>query len=1273
MRRLATAVLCALAACEGAAAPAPSDTLDERWDLSVTRALPVVPAAFSVRAEGAVIVLRTFDGLWRSLDGGQSFSPWTVHRTADVLPMSDGSAWVIRDRGGFGSEDLVLEHLSRDGVATALPFTVTWGEGSRWTSGSLHRGDGRHFVQVFGRLDDVTLAPTRLFELDPTSRALTEVELPREVPAGSTWMAARSGASLALATFDEGTTFLATRQDGGSWQDSELGPGIIDLVAADGGAFVVSRVLAGASELARLHPVDGLARHPVDAVFSLGRGRDGRLVAVSRTFSVPFSRTGAALLESRSGGRTWEALATSLEATSAFDSRVAVASTGLWTIDGPFVTWRPDGGRHWRLAGLSDEVAVPFLQARDDEVWMVTHRDTAQLTPDGGNHLFRSPDRGATWHYSGGVGVAVGCFALAPDFLFFSGPGDIRGAMWESRDLTGRRVIRNDRIVLAEGQAGGELDVVACASSGGTSITVSQAPPGNLPGLMHGANLQHQTSEEAIRWQSGRQVPDHRFTALDGVGPNLKPMTGAAERYYLSPGGLEPEPYTFFYDDSLTDWVFTLDITRPQRGSRAATRVHGGVMVYPTGELFIVYRPPTATTGLDGAFIRDAFLDPHGVLWLGTDRGLFRDGTPVPPPEPPGCDVDRDCPGFAAGGDLCRATTRCVDRQCVPRPAVTCEGLPLPAACRRWSCEPPTGECVQTLAADYTTCGRLDACHEWSTCQSGQCVAGAPIACQGGTECAPAACDPATGCFKDYRPAGATCGAHDACDLAGRCTGRFDDCVGASELGCDDGNPCTQDACDPVSGCVSSPTRQGQACDDGNACTTDDVCDTGVCGGAPVEDGLACDDGEACTVATTCEAGECVGGGVVGGACDDGDPCTTGERCDEGGCVAGGAVVCPDDDNPCTSDACVPGRGCVYQAHAEGEACAHGDSCQADGTCQAGWCVGGEKARDGTACVSGRLCVEAETCQDGRCGGGLITSSGTSCDDGLACTSADRCEGGFCVGDVGAGACEGIASCPGCEGPAGEALLVVWASSNVRESGVLVMSLGGALISNIEISDAGMLYGVVHDRVHGDGLWVTSDETSKARAIWKIGWDGALLEELVIVGGAANQDFVGGLDHVPAAGGLPEVLLIKSGSSNRVVTVVERATGALISQWAGFGTGQSLWVERYAATPAAATGMPVWWTGDFVNGRQLLTRVEDSVQTRVTPFPPGDAVSGITREPGGGAFWLATHQFDSRVVRMMPDGRRLEAFEVRYPRAFATGPGGPRVFDIDLWPGRAVF
>lgn len=60
--------------------------------------------------------------------------------------------------------------------------------------------------------------------------------------------------------------------------------------------------------------------------------------------------------------------------------------------------------------------------------------------------------------------------------------------------------------------------------------------------------------------------------------------------------------------------------------------------------------------------------------------------------------------------------------------------------------------------------------------------------------------------------------------------------------GCDDGNPCTDDRCEPTFGCVFQPHLR--PCDDGDRCTTGDQCRAGACvGGAPT----VCDDGDRCT------------------------------------------------------------------------------------------------------------------------------------------------------------------------------------------------------------------------------------------------------------------------------------------------------------------------------------------------------------------------------------------------------------------------------------------
>jgi hypothetical protein len=90
---------------------------------------------------------------------------------------------------------------------------------------------------------------------------------------------------------------------------------------------------------------------------------------------------------------------------------------------------------------------------------------------------------------------------------------------------------------------------------------------------------------------------------------------------------------------------------------------------------------------------------------------------------------------------------------------------------------------------------------------------------------------------------------------------------------CDDGDLCTDDACDPQLGCQTAPH-----CDDGSACTTDS-CDpgTGDCSTTPV----VCDDGSACTT-DSCDP--LLGCQAVPVVCDDGDACTT-DSCDpETGC-----------------------------------------------------------------------------------------------------------------------------------------------------------------------------------------------------------------------------------------------------------------------------------------------------------------------------------------------------------------------------------------------------
>jgi subtilisin family serine protease len=156
----------------------------------------------------------------------------------------------------------------------------------------------------------------------------------------------------------------------------------------------------------------------------------------------------------------------------------------------------------------------------------------------------------------------------------------------------------------------------------------------------------------------------------------------------------------------------------------------------------------------------------------------------------------------------------------------------------------------------------------------------------------------------------AACSDNNACNGIETC--RSGSCVAGTPLNCDDANPCTADACDPLVGCLHTPAANGTACSDGNACTVGD----------------------------TCQAGVCAGGAAVN--CDDGDACTT-DTCDP----AAGCQHIPVAD-PTTCSILIPGGGpaksdCYVLAAVEGMhslrnaktlECADGDpTCDKDGTC----------------------------------------------------------------------------------------------------------------------------------------------------------------------------------------------------------------------------------------------------------------------------------------------------------------------------------------------------
>lgn len=218
------------------------------------------------------------------------------------------------------------------------------------------------------------------------------------------------------------------------------------------------------------------------------------------------------------------------------------------------------------------------------------------------------------------------------------------------------------------------------------------------------------------------------------------------------------------------------------------------------------------------------------------------------------------------------------------------------------------------------------------------------------------ACDPVTRVCSQQLDVGTPCGPGQTacepsfCDAAGACV--------VSPLNCDDGNPCTQDLCDPQRGClVPGPPASGP-CNDGNACTTGDSCEAGVCvPGSPV----VCDASGPCvTAACNPVNGVCEEGNVADNtSCADNDGCNGVETCQAGVCTSGSDLDCEAllEPGPCQTAVCDPVGGCSLVDVADDTPCNTDTIC--GGSCTTGVCEGGV-AID---CASDDPCLEG-VCDD---------------------------------------------------------------------------------------------------------------------------------------------------------------------------------------------------------------------------------------------------------------------------------------------------------------------
>ncbi|MBM4353567.1 MAG: hypothetical protein FJ109_07175 [Deltaproteobacteria bacterium] len=191
--------------------------------------------------------------------------------------------------------------------------------------------------------------------------------------------------------------------------------------------------------------------------------------------------------------------------------------------------------------------------------------------------------------------------------------------------------------------------------------------------------------------------------------------------------------------------------------------------------------------------------------------------------------------------------------------------------------------------------------------------------------------------------------------------------------------PCEKAVCDKhVGECRPGPKSPGEPCDDLDACTTATACSLdGHCRGMPV----FCDDGNLCTTDSCLPDKGCV---FVPNenVCDDGNGCTKNDRCSAAICGGEetGDCACDNDDD------CVPFED--------------GNQCNGKVKCVFGTCKAPQS--------SVKVCADAEDnpCQKSVCAPDtgtcvkIVRENGRPCDDGNACTVADLCFGGTCVGSA---------------------------------------------------------------------------------------------------------------------------------------------------------------------------------------------------------------------------------------------------------------------------------
>lgn len=400
-------------------------------------------------------------------------------------------------------------------------------------------------------------------------------------------------------------------------------------------------------------------------------------------------------------------------------------------------------------------------------------------------------------------------------------------------------------------------------------------------------------------------------------------------------------------------------------------------------------------------------------------------------------------------GLYCTLNDKCSsDGQCIGEQR-DCGGFD--GSCNIGVCDEGSASCVAQPIVDYTKCPMFaSACDGETYCLAGVCTTSDPVVCDPSpNSCISSECDSDYGCIEVpyYNTA---CDDQNVCTIGDFCGGDSVCYPGYITLNCDDSNPCTDDRCDAVLGCVNTPIANceqcnvnldcsaqscqvglcidhncvyiaqsgGARCSDNNACNGEEFCTgNGVCISILLPN---CDDNNDCTVDSCDPSSGCVFTPTPGNMCDDHDPTTVSDVC-VGSVCTGTPFLCPDD-TPCltyTRHIISGNPTCIgVPINIDGSCVIDGDPCQVGGICSAyGQCLTHDlicpmtsDCTSSYACVNGACvaqhdlssvaCNVENLCSTSHCdgAGSCIVDSGSE----IICPTSDQCQvTGQCVPETG--------------------------------------------------------------------------------------------------------------------------------------------------------------------------------------------------------------------------------------------------------------------------------